>query len=313
MKNSAQKATDMRLYVDSSGVAWFVTSNDPWKAHASEISVSKFVEQALVRDAGRIRILGNRPSAALICALYEAREADPGRMPPCIQIGTPALISSEVRDDPTSVVALMNDLQLPSSCGGWHEMTRHDYRMYGLVHHAQTETMTQDLSELLEMHPAYPAISFVPTFDALNAAKLLAEIVDPRWFIDPAKPDRTSRLRNYMGMRPRVLKQTFDGHSSPHCRRARIAMRAWSTGDYSTADLTHPASFLFRIVRDSSTKEKGMLNATVRYLNFVRAVWLDSIAPKGRTLFVPEYFFAQYPDTAKEYVAHLKRNARSDS
>ncbi|MEP0826253.1 MAG: hypothetical protein HRF40_12280, partial [Nitrososphaera sp.] len=159
----AQNATDLRLYVDSYGVVWFGTSREQGKAHVSECPISELIQQPMIREAERIRILGSRRGAAMICALYDARQLDPAGMPQIIQIGTPSCIPKESQDDPYQILSLMDDLRLPSSCGGWHEISKADNDTYGLIDTVMGNASVEDIKAKLEKHPAYAAISFIPT------------------------------------------------------------------------------------------------------------------------------------------------------
>lgn len=314
MNAKAQNALDLKLFADSCNVVWFGTSKEQGKAHVSELSIADFLKNGWVQTAERIRLLGCPSNARLICALYEDRLTDPTRSSPIIQIGTPTAIPADARNDPPRIITAMDELRLPSSCGGWHELTEHDYAAYSLAVHSQGQTSSTAIMELLERHPAYPAVSFIPTFSPLDAAKLLSEILDPRWFVDPIKPDRTSRLRNYLGMRIDIIEKMFT-ETAPNARQARahLVFKSWAAGEHAEdAAEDAPGSFLMRVIRDAQTRDKGLLKACIRYISFIRGVWLDQIANKGRTLFVPEYFFAnkEEAEAYQLYVRSLNRDRK---
>lgn len=312
MTPNTQQATDLRIYTDDSGVVWFRTAKEFGRACASELSVDDFLNQPIMRNIKTLHILGFRSNAELICKLHEARNVvsnnyhERSPLPLNIKIGTPMCVPSAARTDPSAILTLMSELDLPYSCGGWHELTQHDYRMYDLVRKcANTETLTADMLDALRNHPAYLAVSFVNTFDEYSSAKMLAEIIDPRWFVDPLNPDRTSRLRKYMGMRLDQSNDMFDFNNQQDLRavRAQLLCRSWSGGKASTASL----NFLYRMLTSdtSGSQDKRFFKACLKYLHFVRAVWLDQLAAKDRTLFVPEYFFEDEFDVAK-YKLHAK-------
>lgn len=324
MHKKTQNAADLRLCVDTDGMIWFTTEHAQGKAHTSELGADVWVEKFLTTqnlgDISRIRIFGFAESAPLLCALYEAAVRTPTLVPQVIQIGTPAHIPSEHRNSPIKIFAAMDDLQLPTSCGGWHDMNVNDYNMYrvtkfiryGPVPEGGPEEYKQVLMELLQVHPAFPALSFIPSWEPTWAAQLCGQIVDPRWFVDPMKPDRTSRLRSYMGMQIDSVELALSGGNDLHnnrAARARIVQAAWTRGDMTT-HIEDPRNFLLRILNapgnESATPSRRLLKSCVRYLNFVRNVWLDGLAPRGRTLFVPEYFFTEEYE-AKAYRKHVEQ------
>jgi hypothetical protein len=324
MHKKTQNAADLRLCVGTDGMIWFTTEHAQGKAHTSELGADVWVEKFLTTqnlgDISRIRIFGFAESAPLLCALYEAAVKTPTLVPQVIQIGTPAHIPSEHRNNPIKIFAAMDDLQLPTSCGGWHDMNVNDYNMYRVVDfirfrkyaHATPEAYTQELTELMRLHPAFPAVSFVPSYNLVDSALLFGQIVDPRWFVDPLKPDRTSRLRSYMGMQIDSVEEALSGGlelRNNRSHRARIVMASWSHGNLQN-HIEDPRNFLFRILstpgNENATPSRRLLKACVRYLSFVRNVWLDGLAPRGRTLFVPEYFFTEEYE-AKAYRKHVEQ------
>jgi hypothetical protein len=312
MHKKTQNAADLRLCSDADGMIWFTTEQVHGRIHTSELTadewVAKFVTTQNLGDVSRIRIFGTRANAELICALYEAAIKSPALVPQIIQIGSPAYVPSEHRNNPERLFALMDDLSLPTSCGGWHDMTAYDHSIYQICKSLNKPVPVENIevAELLKTHPAYPALSFFPSFSPMTSALMVDAIVDPRWFVDPVKPDRTSRLRSYMGMQIDTLEKAFRGEAgNGRIMRAKMTFGAWSHGDLSVP-IDDPRNFLFRILRDTPDPSKALLRACVRYLSFVRNVWLHEIAPKGRTLFVPEYFFDD-SDEALAYRAHVQK------
>lgn len=307
--NKTQSTLDLRLHVDEAGVIWFGTDKESWKPHASELSVVDFSSQDWVRDATRIRLFGSRKNARLISTLMSERHRDKALMPPTMSVCSPIFLTDEIRNDPARVLRLMDEVRIPGSCGGWHELDDNDLNIYFMA--AQTELVSPENEDqvdyYLRKHPAYAALTFIPTHNKFAALDLLNHILDPRWFVDPAHPDRTSRLRSYLGLRPEVMEKVFLGQpKSKQENRAKLVLNTWSTGDYSSADINNPASFLMRTVRDAEDREKGLLKASIRFISFLRGVWLNATAPRGRTLFVPKYFF----DTEEEVKAFEEHTAK---
>jgi hypothetical protein len=266
-------------------------------------SISEFVESVISDDIGQIYVIGSKENAQLITDIY-TRYKDTKK----IFIGSPMLIDSSITS-PKEILRAMDLTQLPGSCGGWREVTKYDFINYKLIQlvNADTELLTDEIKHTLSQHPAYPAISFVSSHNLLVSAKLLVEIVDPRWFVDPINPDRTSRLRNYFGMQlDHVDSMVYHTGRSSRLRRAQLLYDAWSSGNLYSSLRYDPGNFLLRVVRDHAEKEKGVLKACIRYLSFIRHVWLDTVAPEGRVLFVPKYFFTDELEIYA-YKAHAAR------
>lgn len=314
MHKKTQNAADLRLCVDPTGVIWFTTEQAYGKAHMSELGaeewVDKFLTTANLGDIARIRIFGFQTSAPLICALQDAIRA-PNLPPYTVQIGSPAHVPAEAKKDPRKLFAAMDDLVLPTSCGGWHDMTTHDYSCYNLIKFMTRQKKLPDdfdvaVQSYLAAHPAYPAISFIPSHSPMMSAMMLSAIIDPRWFVDPLKPDRTSRLRSYMGMQIESVERAIKGCDlNDRAQRAQWVFGSYTFGDLTSGSPTAPGNFLLRLI-DTTKGAKGTLKASVRYLSFVRNVWLNSIAPKGRCLFVPEYFFEDEFEAAA-YRKHVEQ------
>jgi hypothetical protein len=151
-----------------------------------------------------VRVLGFRENARLISSLYRRRPAHPGLS---VEVGRPVVVPWEQLDGqgPEHVLFEIRQLavQCPSSMGGWHALTDREYAGYALT--ALLNSGPADahhVADLLGRHAAWPALSFITHLDLQATAQVLAEIGDPRWFIDPERPDSMSRLRSYFGLPP---------------------------------------------------------------------------------------------------------------
>jgi len=309
------KIRELKLFADTNGVIWF--GDGTKKASASNLRSREFVHQEWLRDFTRIRLLGFPESASLVCELLSRRASAPDRVPGSIQIGTPAVCPNLAsRENPDIVLRQMAVIQtLPPSLGGWHEITMQDAIHYGLRQELVTaeDECTDTVSKILRMHPAWPAVSFVPTHSAADAARLLSLLLDPRWYADPKHPDRIARMYSYLGLLEKNMDDISSGRvdsgeakKGMHIGRANSVFKAWACGTDLSATASSPESFLWRAVQSGKTSSKGMLKACKMFVSLVRNVWLDNIALPGRTLFVPEYFF-RLPEEAEAYRYHVKR------
>src|SRR5690606_9579989 len=88
---------------------------------------------------------------------------------------------------------------LPTSLGGWHAFGPADYPTYAM---AEALAAGQSPLGLLRRHPVWPLLRFIMHLQPAPTCALLATILDPRWYVDPARPDSLSRLKAYLGLSP---------------------------------------------------------------------------------------------------------------
>lgn len=74
----------------------------------------------------------------------------------------------------------------------------------------------------LAAHPAGRVARYAPLGDPRALGQLVGRVFDPRWYVHPVRPDRTSRLESLFGLEPR-----FDG-AARRCRE--LLVRCWRTG-----------------------------------------------------------------------------------
>ena len=321
---------DLRLFTNDEGVVW--CRDDTRRASPVEQPLEELLCSDAVLSAGRIRVLGFPSNASLICGLWERMSENPTRHPALpdisaeVSVGTPAVCSPVgYREDPDVVFRQMQSLSsVPASLGGMRPLTRYDYLSYSLVESLQ-EGDLPDIEEVA-WHPAWPAVSFV--LDAIHplprqqqqkvrcvdnskwmdlpaypaALNVLASIMDPRWFVDWQHPDRLSRLKMYMGITPKHIRNAWQEASGSGSRdaRARSVLGAWTNGERSL-----PKSGANRFLWEGTAAGEDVLalRASGMYLNFVRSVWLNNMRQDNRTLFVPEYYFPSKKD-AEAYDGH---------
>ena len=275
-------------FCDESGVA-HCSTKEPWEFVSSELC-----------DTESVRLLGLPTNASLIAFLYQSREQY--GYPLRVQVGTPAVCGRRYLRDPAQAMFQMQEVDgLTGSKGGWREITKHDFAS-ALIQCSFQEGEFENIDEILTDHPAWAAISFVPTVDTLEAARLLAEIGDPRWFVDPDKPERYARLRSYLGLTQRNLRyicgwdHNGDGPGFNH-DRCQIVYNAWLGTENARHVTDDPRDFLRLKVRQYQVQEandvtKGILKGMTKFVNFIRLVWLETASPHGGEIFAPDHFFA---------------------
>lgn len=273
---------------------------------ATPEALRAFLRKELARHPVRLRLLGTLTSAPLIVDLLrQPLSEDPERL--LIELGTPLLYARLPQPvNHQMAISQMGQLDvLAPSQGGWHRAQQIDlisYQLTELLNPGGGPPPTEDVSErairLLMQHPVWPAIAFLGTVDFLAAAKLVGLIRDPRWFVSPESPDRSSKLRRFMGLEGCHVRDLLNKLPPVNCQaqRCQLLLSVWTVGmtetppAYPALDL--PAHFLWRRAREETSPVRGHLKASELLLNLLRAVWLDALHPQ-RELFVPEYFFAR--------------------
>lgn len=193
------------------------------------------------------------------------------------------------------------DSGLPPSLGGSRRSNWADSIVSMLARNLQLEPdCLQTLSPrgkeciaLARCHPAWPALSYPTDYDSTAAIDLLVCLADPRWYIDPAHPDRSKRLHSAFGLgrecESNLRGLLFQGEKvGRNAWATRQVLTAWGCGPNYTKPQQAAASedFLRRIyygTRDGSGQSAhdcrvaGARRACRVFLKFVCDVWLDNL------------------------------------
>ena len=288
-------AGELTLYVDSSGVVW--TCSDTRRGKSTNLTTAEFVvSEKLWPYAEKLRILGLPQNAGLIVELCQALGSDISKL----ELGTPAFCRTLQLTDPADILRGMSRIDgLPPSLGGWHRATHHDLAANRLIQAVGDKDLPR--SGLLEQHPAFTAISFIPNYSRMDAEHLLASIGDPRWFVDLAHPERTAKLRSWLGLHAEVITSLWNCDPEGLEKYRPVIYKAWSLLDTWTGaarevpsypELDQPGHFVWRRFCEFPREPiRGALRASAYFLSFVCEVWLDALSPQE--LFVPKYFFTR--------------------
>lgn len=297
--------TVLKVTLAPDGEVWYLDGDRlPCRSGASK---PDFLASHPARlNAERVRVVGSPQNAKLILRLYELKLRDELAS---VEVCSPLVCStSQDRSDPEKVLYNMRRWTAPGTMGGWHEVTRADYVAYAMSLLYQQNAEPQKLIEFLMEHPAYPALSFLYA-DHLALARLLATIIDPRWYVDLAAPDRPGKLHSFLGLDPATQRSEGTGRHSYLFRRNRLVQDVW---DVPGADMKNPGAFVQRFRATVETKGepwRGDLRTSQRLVGFVRGVMMDALYPMpnqwGEPLFVPQHFFKRGAEEFA-YVSHMK-------
>lgn len=304
----------LRLHADLDGIVWYGTDSLPFEN--SGRSVAEFYRNPSVlnvplRGARTIRLLGTADNAQLIVGLKRLHHDDPavGRRQ-AVLLGSPMVVPSPaMRANAESVLQAMWQLGTTAAVPGcWHRMTHHDYTTYAIITEFRlTGGQPSELARrTLRYHPAWPALSFLSALDEDAACKLVAEIVEPRWFRHPFRPNRLTRLNSYLGLTPANMAAFVAGErGGRHYERAQTVLTTWAYGFKHS--MNGPNGFLQRIAdrAESGKYHVGLLRASERFARFLFEVWTAESTDHPDVKFDPRRFFKR-DDEASAYVEHRR-------
>jgi len=266
----------LRLHTDSHGTVWQaigVERPSPFSGDLAEL----LTECSAYGDP-HVRVLGTHGNARLITNLYhQLVELKKSR----VEIASPrkCVADTEELSDPEKVLWRMRQLRLAAVLGGWHPLTKLDMPAYAIAAEIASAQGTATSSmRFLTRHPAYARWRFIPNVHHESMAMLIAMILDPRWFVDPKRPNRLARLRSYLGILPRYAAGDV---KTPRdiSRRDRFCtvLRAWKGREPSNASYERPENFLWRRWRAAGGGIKGDLLATRAFLVYFIRNWQQSL------------------------------------
>jgi hypothetical protein len=256
--------------------------------------------QGLLQGVRSVGVPGTRQNASLLVSLGLYRQA--GRME-SIQVCSPRCCTdARDRNQPELFLHSASVFTSPASVGGWHELTALEMCSYALVNW----TAFADQEQILLAHPAWPALAFVIGLDKESAAGLLGWILDPRWYVDPHRPDRHNRLEQYLGLDRETQWAVSIGRTETgREKRCALVRSCWQKGlTLAPAALDLAGSFLIRGRGHTCPDWQKDLHTSRRFITYLRWTWLDALSPQiGDRLFVPEQFFSTREE-AEAYRQH---------
>jgi hypothetical protein len=297
----------LKLAVDDRGVVWYL--NGEGMPHPSNLSDWDFLQSPVLQDAKQVRMVGSANNAELINHLYELKLKNELES---LQVCSPMCCDiAEDRSDPSVLLFKMRNFNLAASLGGWHEFGRKDYPGYLLSAYYRRQKSASDYTrQATHSHVAWPAISFIENINIDAFSKLLAILLDPRWFVDMSESASNERLEQYLGLNPRTISAEAD--SDPKVSRCQLVLDCWKTTPASgvTPATSIPRNFLWRVWAERGGGVRGDLAASRLFVSFLQATWTKSMCTLSQAsrLFVPRYFFPtkEEADAYAEYEKTFK-------
>lgn len=298
-----------KLHVAADGCVWFCRGAEA--AENSECKIDDFLRQPIVSGFGNIfRLLGVARNAELIASLYVRRKDREVR---AVQVAGPnTLLSPDEVNDPELAILRMRSLSSSPAAGGWHNVDMADYPTYALIARMARNNADFDTAAAtyLRLHPAYKALSFIPTICPTAVANVLVRIIDPRWFVFPGQKNASSKLLLFLGLSPKVQRRVSkSGMLLTALRdvRCTYVLSSWKTVDPAEVDMKNPANFLYRIWQAAGGGWRGDLRASQAFVRYLRDNWLAGLDPRvgvSDGLFAPDLYF-KMPAEIAHYREHM--------
>lgn len=284
----------LKLHVANSGDVWFINRDGP--PTNSGQNVIQFMFNPVLNLPFNKRLVGTKNNAHLLLALFKRRmDTNEG----AIEICSPLVCRSvEEREDPRIVLYNMRQSTDAASMGGWHVFDKDDYIIYALVSHIQKVNKIDDHARrLMKNHPIWSVLSFIPYLNIDNCCRLLATIIDPRWYINKAYPNRSAKLRSYLGLTPEIMRKVLNKSTgNRYLSRCSLVVDTWYKKDDKDF-VDRPEGFLWRILT-KQTEDRGpvigMLRASQAFIDLLRLTWTalaNRRMHQQEPLFISEYFF----------------------
>jgi len=292
------------------GELWFFDNIEkPVRIRQFEDSLMLIERYRTPLDHYAARILGTQENASLAIDLHERKKR--GQIG-VLQIASPQVChSTEELQNPEIALYRMRQCLRSGSLGGWHNFDEADLSSYELAVAERIGESDCVLEEILDRHPVSNDMEFLATIDKVVLAKLIALILDPRWFVDMANPYRLSKLNTFLGLSPRYFRQ-LDNSKSKKATLGRLSRNCWkSCTSPSSVDIEKPGNFLWRRWRHHGGGWRGDLVATQTFIVFLTRIWLDHLVAKQRARQELQMFIPSMLLTEEETRAFL--NHRQDS
>jgi|TARA_R110000824_G_scaffold304281_5_gene492103 hypothetical protein len=296
----------LRVHTDSGGIVW--CGQNGVGAHCTGFSPEEFVAKSVFKTAPVVRAMGTAENSKLLLAMYERHKKAPVLAKRNIWLASPLICpTKQLRDDPSEVLYRMwqSDTTARVSAN-WHLMNAVDFNTHLLrvsVDRDQLEHGITDKARVIfQYHPTFSALAFFDQIDLNCSIRMLALILDPRWYVHAERPNRLSKVMNFLGLRP----ASFRSGTAEQSDSADVVCGSWCTHVPSEASYGIPCNFLHRISRYHGGGVRGQLKASEAFVRFVVLHWLQDLSYTKSKLFDPTLFFK----TEAEVIAYNNHMSR---
>lgn len=274
----------IRVHRSLTGEVWAATGRQAPAIVAGDLL--SFVSTAAWQAYPLVRVFGCPANVKLITGIWNAK-----RTQQQLQLATPQ-VCHDRQELQNPEIALWRSRQClrSASLGGWHTVTDGDIVTYNM---AAAEPGSATRAALLPQHPVWSALNFLQLWEQPAVADLLADVLDPRWFVDPEKPDRISRLQAFLGQYPGAAK-TPDA-----ARRRSLVRQAWFAD--GKPDIQSHGAFLWR-----RYIEHGELKAGRTFVAYLMRAWQAELVRQQSKVHVDSLFCPEMLMTIGEAAAYRR-------
>lgn len=270
-----------RLQLGDDGRMWHATGP---ASPSVAIDQQRFLDDIVEQDLQHFRVIGAQFNAPLIVELYR-RYCSP-RLSGRLEVASPNMCESELElRDPEISLYRMRQWNVSPSLGGWHQVNELDYPTYAMAAQLIRDDgrVGAHLKLLLNSHPMFADLTFLPTLDTAAVIQLLSTILDPRWFVDMRNPYRLSRLKTYLGLSPQCVDDAVRGKGlNRRSARCRMVINAWYSETHpGSGDMERPGNFLWRRWRSAGGGIKGILRASQAFVAYLARAWQHRLVAKS--------------------------------
>lgn len=286
---------NLKLHCAHGDTVWY--SDDSLAIQHSEMDVKEFISTYPIDKYKQVSLLASPTNATLACGLYELFNER-------TQI---RLVFGSENLDVTATLHSLIGTQNRSAL-----MHKAEYFAYWLT--ALRENSPPDkLEKALRFHPTWPFISFIPFIDRHSIINVLAEIGDPRRFINPFKPNRLSRLNAYLGINYSNARRFFEDETpGVNFDRAISVFNSWHNEKaceyYKKNKPARPEDFLWRIFMLNSDQSHSLTKVSKKLLNFIYLLWQARLTTHKEVKFMPSMYFKR-DDEMKAFYKHIGLSA----
>jgi hypothetical protein len=269
------------LHMDPAGVIWRMTPQG-----VARPVIGQELEPMLRSDT--YRIVGLPDNYRLITELYSLLVGRKSRAK--IWIGSPEVCQD--RDcAPEVLLTCLSVMEVHDNLHGrWHVLSPETYNHFLLLRALHDEGFSDLTLQIYNSHCVKPFCQFLGLHEPPRVIALLAQIGDPRWYLNPRRPYRLARLESYFGLVPAQFK---DARDSPRKRRTRVLLELIEslpqTSCLFTELIARPNASEFKICR--------------LLLGFLVRNWLTRLTPEDH--FDPQLFF-RHAATRADFVRQFK-------
>jgi len=285
---------NLKVHCAHGETVWY--SDDSLSIQHSEMGVKEFISTYPIADFKQVLLPASPDNATLACGLYEVFHDN-------VEI---RLVFGPENLDVTETLHSLIGSQHRSAA-----MHKAEYFAYSLT--ALREGSPDKLEKALSFHPVWPFVSFIPFIDRHSIVNVLAEIGDPRRFINPFKPNRLSRLHSYLGINYSNARRFFEDETpGVNFDRAISVFNSWHNEKacdfYANNKPVRPEDFLWRIFMLNSDQNIGLTKVSKKLLSYIYLLWRAKLTTHTEVKFMPSMYFKR-EDEMRAFYKHIGLSA----